>query len=56
MPPGDIECFEALTGPLLEELGYPRTVARLRPEMVANACLMTDRFREDMLSLGDWLP
>jgi hypothetical protein len=52
----DIECFEAVAGPLLEELGYGRAAACRRPELIARVAAVGNRFSETMRLLGDWLP
>jgi hypothetical protein len=56
MPDADLEHVEAVAGELLDELGYPRGVAALRPEVLADASSLRERFAENVRSLGDWLP
>ncbi|HMF16201.1 MAG TPA: sulfotransferase [Gemmataceae bacterium] len=56
MPAKHIECFEAVAGPLLGELGYSRAVANPCQEMLANASFIVDRFGANVDVLGDWLP
>jgi hypothetical protein len=56
MRPEDIECYEAVAGPLLKELGFSRAAACPRPELLARAAVVGDRFAENTRLLGDWLP
>jgi hypothetical protein len=56
MPDADLEHVEAVAGELLDELDYPRVVAALRPEVLAEASSLRERFAENVRSLGDWLP
>jgi hypothetical protein len=56
MDAADAERFEAAAGALLDQLGYPRAHPRPRPEALALAAGMRDRFVRDTNALGDWLP
>jgi hypothetical protein len=56
MPAADVERFEAAAGDLLDDLGYPRAVPTPRPEALAHAAAVRDRFAQDTHSLGERLP
>jgi hypothetical protein len=52
----DLECFEAVTGDLLDELGYPRGAGRLQPKTLEHAARVRDLFTSDARSRGRALP
>jgi hypothetical protein len=59
MPPGDVERLEAAAGDLLEQLGYPSAAGSAsapRPEAQAYFASLSEAFRRNVSSLGDWLP
>jgi hypothetical protein len=56
MPAEDAERFEAAAGDLLDELGYPRALPRPRPETVAQASSIRERFIHDLRSYEPVLP
>lgn len=47
----DVERFEAVVGELLDELGYPRVVSRLRPESLEGASKIRDLLEGDLHKL-----
>jgi hypothetical protein len=56
MAAADVERFEAATGDLLDELGYPRAAPQPRPEAVAEASQIRDIFIRDVRSYEPVLP
>ena len=56
MPPHDVERFEAISGDLLDELGYPRAFARPSSETMKQASNLSDRFTQELRSREDVLP
>jgi hypothetical protein len=52
----DLERFEAAAGDLLDELGYPRAAPLPRPEALAHAARIRDRFTLDAQARGRGLP
>jgi hypothetical protein len=56
MPSGDVECFEAAAGNLLDELGYSRASAHLSPKRVHHAARIRDLFTQDVCARGEVLP
>jgi hypothetical protein len=56
MSAAEVERFEAVAGPLLDELGYPRATSHPRTEIVSYASRIRDQFARDTHALGDWLP
>jgi hypothetical protein len=56
MTAAEVERFEAVVGPLLDELGYPRAAPQPRTEVMAYASCVRDQFAMDTSALGDWLP
>ena len=56
MPPGDAARFEAVAGDLLEELGYPRSVARLPGSVWRRATELRASFSEHAAVRGSPLP
>jgi Sulfotransferase family len=52
----DVERFEAATGKLLDELGYPRAVPEPSPAAVKRAALVRESFVRDARSRGQQLP
>jgi hypothetical protein len=55
MPGVDTERFEA-AGDFLDELGYPRTVPRPKPEVLTRASKIRDSFAPDVRYRGRLLP
>jgi hypothetical protein len=56
MSAAEVERFEAVAGPLLDELGYPRATSHPRTEVVSYASRIRDQFARDTHALGDWMP
>jgi hypothetical protein len=56
MPSEEVERFEATAGDLLDELGYPRSSAPLRPETVEHAGRIRELFAGDARARGRVLP
>jgi hypothetical protein len=56
MPREDLERFEAAAGDLLDELGYPRAIARLDPRRLADAERIGARFARKAPSADRPLP
>ena len=56
MPGVDTERFEAAAGDFLDELGYPRTVPRRKPEALRRASKIRDSFAPDVRYRGRLLP
>jgi hypothetical protein len=52
----DLERFEAASGDLLDELGYPRAFPRRSPRMLEETPRTRDSFIEDLCSQGQRLP
>jgi len=52
----DVERFEAVSGDLLDELGYARGVPRPGWQARQYAAPIREAFRRDAQALGDWLP
>jgi hypothetical protein len=56
MPAAEVERFEATAGELLDELGYPRVLARLPHGVGRRAAEVRSVFTEDALARGRVLP
>jgi hypothetical protein len=56
MPPPEVECFEAVAGRLLDELGYPRAFPRPAPGLRDHAARLRKLFAEGVLGLERVLP
>ena len=52
MPPEDVERFEAVSGDLLDELGYRRAVPHPRTEVVEHGSSLRTLFSRDVRSRG----
>src|ERR671911_14072 len=53
---GDVECFEAAAGDLLEELGYERAVPNPSSEALEQAARIREAFTREALASGDQPP
>jgi hypothetical protein len=56
MRTGDVECFEAAAGDLLEELGYERAVPDPSSEALEQAARIREAFTREALARGDRPP
>jgi hypothetical protein len=56
MDAGEVECFEAAAGDLLDELGYTRAVPDPSGERLENAAAIRASFIRDVLARGERLP
>jgi hypothetical protein len=56
MSAADVERFEAVSGDLLDELGYPRAVASPSPASRGHAARLRDCFSQEAFSRKDALP
>jgi len=56
MAPADVEAFEAVAGPLLEELGYERAHPHPGPEAMQRAAALTPEFRRHSAARHRRLP
>jgi hypothetical protein len=56
MAPEDVERFEVVAGDLLDELGYPRAVARPSPNVMKQASRICELFTQDLHARKEVLP
>ena len=56
MDAGEVECFEAAAGDLLDELGYPRAAPDPSGEKQENAVGIRASFIRDVIARGQRLP
>jgi Sulfotransferase family len=56
MAAADVEAFEATSGPLLDELGYPRAVASPSAAAASKAARLRRSFARDLRGLGEPMP
>jgi Sulfotransferase family len=56
MDAGEVECFEAAAGDLLDELGYPRAAPVPSREKLENAVGIRASFIRDVIARGERLP